>query len=544
MEVLNNERTLDSVMNNHILRCTNDRRLKCISSHFPELIECGNTGYLSLWKYYDKSPHKYYSRYAFSQFREWLSKQYMHSPMELLAYLKSQYDDFSRAILCYNEICGYPWHEWFDVSNEYERLKFIDMHIHSAYVRLAETVLCPLLKIIAHFRRVKRGKPTVRLDIYNIMEELKNTEYGSIISCYWHTIRNAIAHGGITYYYLEIQYNDRNSSERIADRHMIKLFDAMLDTCSGLLFALSVFLLSHLDELKKLPRRLLIEELQSVTRNPWWDIVGCVHGQLPGLDQLIIYADVKTFDPPKVNLLAFQTGVLAERYAPGFDRYLVLLNSGSSHCGWAGFNGSELAKLREAKEMRLDPYLRALENGNVYFMCNKKVPKILSQSEVLLKSLSVHLPVALDDVKKNLGICSIYPRSASLHSNGAFGVLSGSVYITSPSNKVVRDDIRRNCWRIVRSIWNMAIRKDKRILSISHFMLGYARIGVYSSDRRRREYDTYGLGPDLICTIQENRTGRIKSPDIINSEIEEYRRFRIAWNRAWIEKDQEAGREI
>ncbi len=45
----------------------------------------------------------------------------------------------------------------------------------------------------------------------------------------------------------------------------------------------------------------------------------------------------------------------------------------------------------------------------------------------------------------------------------------------------------------------------------------------------------FGLGPELICTIQLQHIRRIKALDIIGSTIEVSGDWRIAWNRAWIE---------
>ncbi len=524
-------------MQNNLLRYINERRIQHISITFPELGACDHSGFLSLWKYIDVAPYKYYSKLTLSQFQKWLLNKYNTNRKELLSYLKSQYDAFSRAMLCYNDICGYKWHEWFDVSNEYERLKFIDLHIHSAYLRLAETVLSPLLKIIAHFLRIERGKTSEGLDIYNIVEELKGTPYESFGVSYSHIIRNAIAHGQIRYYHLAIDYSARSKSIRIDDSQMITLLDNMLDTCSALICALSIFLFLHFRELKKLPRQLLIEELQYVTRNPWWEINGCVQGQIPGADQLIIYANTNTNDQHKVNLLAFQTGVLAERYAPGFDRYFVHIGNGSSTCGWASFNGKVLGHLRKSQEVRLDQYLHALDDGTIFFMPGNRAGRITSRLDTLAKSLAVHFPMALDDIMKNMDRCKIYPRIAKMHIRIKYCYLEGAVYIDAHGKPIVKDDIRKNCARIIKAVWNMAKRQKKATFGLSFLPLGHARVGVYCSDRRRREYEIYGLGRDLICTVQESRDKRIKSPDIFGSEIEECGRFRIAWNKSWLQRD-------
>jgi hypothetical protein len=65
--------------------------------------------------------------------------------------------------------------------------------------------------------------------------------------------------------------------------------------------------------------------------------------------------------------------------------------------------------------------------------------------------------------------------------------------------------------------------------------LGYARVAIFSSDFRRRRLSSFGLNPELVCTVQLQRIRRIKSPDIMGATIETSGKWRIAWNRAWID---------
>jgi len=53
-----------------------------------------------------------------------------------------------------------------------------------------------------------------------------------------------------------------------------------------------------------------------------------------------------------------------------------------------------------------------------------------------------------------------------------------------------------------------------------------------------RKLESYGLGPDLIGTVQIQKIKRIKAPDIIGSSIEQIGKFRFAWNKAWRELKQ------
>ena len=49
----------------------------------------------------------------------------------------------------------------------------------------------------------------------------------------------------------------------------------------------------------------------------------------------------------------------------------------------------------------------------------------------------------------------------------------------------------------------------------------------------------FGLGRNLVCTIQVKRIQRIRSPDIMGSTVEQLGGYRIAWNRAWLEENKD-----
>lgn len=60
--------------------------------------------------------------------------------------------------------------------------------------------------------------------------------------------------------------------------------------------------------------------------------------------------------------------------------------------------------------------------------------------------------------------------------------------------------------------------------------LGLAHVSVFSRDLRLRRLKSYGLGPDLICTLSQYRDPRKKIIDILGSRVEIHRGVRIAWN--------------
>ena len=155
-----------------------------------------------------------------------------------------------------------------------------------------------------------------------VMQELEEDPTICCIRPYQHTIRNGIAHGGITFLQDEIRYRDKKGNEeQFSVASIVRLFDDLLDTCNGLAAALKVFLLVSRDRGYLPPRELLVEELQEESSTPWWTIEGCVQSQVADKSQLIVYARPNSRHYPKVQWSTIQSGILAEYFAPGYDRY-------------------------------------------------------------------------------------------------------------------------------------------------------------------------------------------------------------------------------
>ena len=66
---------------------------------------------------------------------------------------------------------------------------------------------------------------------------------------------------------------------------------------------------------------MLFEELLEETRTPWWTVEGCVDSVVADKTQLVVYVRPSTRHVDKVRWSSIQTGILAEYFAPGFDRY-------------------------------------------------------------------------------------------------------------------------------------------------------------------------------------------------------------------------------
>ena len=518
------------------MRETHKRQRAELKLHFLELKSCPHEHFLLLRRYILSSPHRFYSEPVYSEFMKWLCDRDKNERKKLQDYLSDHAADVNRAFLYLEEINRYDWHDFFEKLDEYELIRFIDQEIHPSYLRLVEAVFFPFLHIVAHFSRLDRGKGTDGLDLWNTIEEIKNTNLLHSTEPYRHIVRNGIAHGGITYLQKEIRYRDKKGNEeKYDDSDVIRNFDDLLDTCNGMALALIVFLFSYKQHGYELPQQLLLAELREETKAPWWSIIGCTPSEFAGLNQLIIYARPKTSDYGKVQVSCFQTGILAELFAPGFDRYFISIRSESSLPGWATFDGKKLQKLRVSRNPRLEDYKGVIENDLIFFVPNRKLPKILSRYETYKHSFHLSWQNFLADFRKKLGATTISVRDAKIHRNSWGCVLNGSVVIGAPDKAIDKILVKKSCSRIVRKSLSHARSETSRIKIHRYLPIGYARIAVFQKDFRRRRLSGFGLKKDLICTVQLQRLKRIKSPDIFGSTIEIKGKYRIAWNKAWLD---------
>ncbi len=513
--------TIKSILENHLLKETHKRQRAELKMRFPELIDCPGQHFLMLRKYIISSPQKFYLESSYLLFLSWLKERDCLGRNALQDYLTINSAELNRAFLHLDEINKYNWHDYFDKLDDYELIRFIDQQIHPTYLRLIEAVLIPFLRIVANFLRLDRNKSTEGLNAWSVIEEVNRSSLSELTQPYRHTVRNAIAHGAIIYLMKQVCYRDQKAEETYDDTDVIRNFDDLLDTCNAITFGLSIFLFSSQSKGYILPQQLLLDELREETKTPWWEITGCVPSEISGSKQLVIYARPRTTVFNKVRFSAFQSGVLAESFAPGYDWYFFSIRSEKYWQGWAKFNGKELRRLRLQPNVQLEEYRNAIEDI-FYHVPGIKPPRFYSKFETFLFSFRLHLPYLIADIRKNFGWANIKVRQAKIHRNGWRSVLKGSVIIenSDPKAEINKDLVRKSCRRIIRDSLSYARTQHSRMAILRYLPLGFADISVFRKDYRRRRLSGFGLGKDLICTLKLRRIRCIRIIDIMGSTIE------------------------
>lgn len=530
------KQVVSNEFSNALSKELHSRRRSLLIKRFPVLSNCPHNNYLSLSNYIDRIPECFFSERCFHEYLSWLESHHKSNSLGLNNYFLKHEDKFNKAFLFLGEINRYSWHDSFEEVDDYERIKFIDQQIHPVYLRLIEAVFYPFTHLVAFFSRISRGKQTEGLEVFNTVEEARDAKFSSLDDLYRNTVRNAIAHGGLTYIEKEIRYrDDKGNEEVLSDNEIIRLVDDLVDACNGMALALKIFLFSHINDGYFLPKQIFLEQLQAETDTPWWHIVGCVPSRFASQNQLIIYARPDSRDYYKVLYSTFLSGVLAEYFAPGYDRYFFSLRSPKALPGWAAFDGRKLLEIRNKGTKVLTDYQGALENNLVFYTPKLRLPRFLGKLDTFVQSFRIHWPLVLSDLREKIGRPEIRVRTSEIHRVGWGAVLNGSIFIAGPEELTLNQDlIRRNCGRIVGAALSNA-RKDGSLLSTARYLpLRFARISVFKRNYRKRRLNNFGLGADLVAVVQVKRLTRIRAPDICGSQIEIKGKYRIAWNAAWL----------
>ena len=530
---------------NPLLRDAHARQRSELMEVFPALRTADDPQFLSLWKYLDACPQRFFSADAYKTYLDTLLQLHASRKEELLTLLHDHRAHLDNAYRHADEICAQDWHDAeIPAHDDYDRLIFIDQELHPAYLRLTEGVFKPLLHIPAHFSRLDRGKGTEGLDLHQIIQELTSTNFDHILDPYEHLMRNGIAHGGITYSSDSIQYEDKKGNRKQLDTYaIIRKLDNLLDVCNGLFLAFSIFMFTRDDERYELPANLLIDELRAATRTPYWSVVGCLAVPDAIRSQLVVHVRPDTLDRQKVQLSLFHSAIMLEKLAPGYERYFFSFRSKKCWPGYAAFDGRKLATLREANSP-LEGYGDVLEDNLLFFVPRIPLPRLLAKLGSLWLSYKIHWPLITNDVREKLGSLDLIVRSSNIHRNGWGIVLDARVVVGREIQNLNQDVVRRNCAKIVRNGARIGRAKLSFFNICKYLPLGFCRIHVYRKDHRTRRLSSFGLANDLVCTIQVQRIRRIRSPDILGSTIETKGRYRIAWNRSWLEDSSDLPEEL
>lgn len=523
-------------MINPIVEPRNKHYCDIIKNSFNEMSYCSHNHYVLLYKYIKNVPEQYFSFESFRLLFNWLNTTRHQQKDQLLEFVNLNHPQLSKAFLFLRQINSMTLHDSvIDSVDDYDLMKKIDEEIHPLYLRLVEAVLAQFIKPIAFFSRLQRDKPVDGLDIYNLVQEVELTPLKEITIAYNHIIRNGIAHGGIRYLEKQIEYSDKKGRTVIVDyRQIIELFDNLVDICNGLAKAYKEFFLIFIDDGYVIPQDIYVEELIEETKSPWWRIEGCIDSVNLFGTQLIIYSRPNTTDYSKVLFFSVQTAILSEYLHQGYDRYFISLKSHKCYSGFAKFSGKEMKRLREENIDDITAFKNILEEPGLFYIPKRKYFKFFYKLDSFYRSFQIQSEMFIDYWYRNIAKTKYHVKNARMHINGYRMVLSGEIVLTCFNCDDIQTYIKKHCRTLTMNVFRTA-KKDTTLPFIQKLLpLGYSRISIFTKEMRKRRLNGFGLGKELICTIQVSKIKRIRSPDIYESTIEQIGKYRIGWNKNWL----------
>lgn len=507
-------------------------------STFPEANIGPGTSAAALLPYVARRPQLYFDRDCYGLYIRWLLSCDKSGRSALRGALSTRGIDHS--LLSLREVNSQTWHDQ-DIGGaaDYDNFRVVDRHVHPAYLRLVESVLIPLARPVAEFSRVRRGKSAAPLRAWDIVQELQGTSYSRLVASYRHVMRNGIAHGDVTFGDREIRYRDLRGNEYSSGLdEVVRLVDDLLDECNGMVAALKVFLRYASGGSYRVPLQLQLEELQEESRTPWWSVDGCVESEvLSGDRQLIVFCRASSMRYKTVQWSAFRCGVLAECFAPGYDRYFVAIRAARTMSGWAAFRGKELRLAREKAER--DPqdhsgYGSVLEEPGVFFKPRVRIPDGVARLGTLWWFVRTAWSAIKARLASELSRPTLACRDVEVHRNGWRAVVRGSVVLSGVEPEDTVAVLRRYRRYILRKV-----RRHARRTAGGWWVLclptGYSALKVYTRDFRLRRLKRFGLGAELVGVLYLWRIQRVEHVEIVGATVETAGAWRLAWNRAWLE---------
>ncbi|NOT73481.1 MAG: hypothetical protein HOP08_01045 [Cyclobacteriaceae bacterium] len=494
------------------------------------------TDHLSLIHYVNSSPKKFYDRNAFDVYSNFLKLANSENPEILEVIINDLGQDINNANYILNEIDVKPIHDTILPANDLETLDFMDTQIHFNLLRIYESPFYSFLFIPAKYKRIKRGASAEGLDLYNVVEELKKTEFSFIQDVYNSLLRNGIGHGKTLPSQNSIVYTDKKgNSVEFQIRDVIRIFDDLVDMTNAFCLALRIFLFSKSESTTKprfnIPRAFLTEELKTTCQSPGWQVLNTFEGTAIGnRRQLTVYVKNENRDFDKVRFYCFHTAYLAESLTQDYDRIFISLLSSHALPGWAAFNGVRLRELREVKTTNLTDYANVLEDNLIAFRPNVNLPKIFYRIGGMRDAFLISFGLQMQKRSPRF----IEVRDSYHHSKGSYLVIGDASVVLS---HVPQEDkvffIRRNLKVIINEVKKFTTRQYS-VFSVNNYLpVKYARIFIYDSNNRVRNLRHSGLIPELIAAIHINTARNIKTIDLINCTVEQTGAIKIYWHNNW-----------
>ncbi|WP_160137515.1 hypothetical protein [Chryseobacterium sp. c4a] len=499
-----------------------EKKKKAILDNFPELKVCKHDNFYSLSEYIYESPSKFYDKKIYRELNFFL-ENLIDDPNNFLAFLKILNDlafEFNHAVKTMNELNLKDIHENLLPDNDAELMYFFSEKIVYEYLKITDVVLLGFLKPIAYYLRIKNNKGIDNLDIYNCIDTLKKHNiFNDLTNKYNNTIRNAIAHGGVTFESSTIKFKDKKDTKSFYASRFIKEFDDLINCTNALILAYKKILFQYLDVLLNhniaIPASIMEIELRHKANHQDWNIIHSYDSEIPKGKQYNVLVETNLNSRKFMNFSAVYTAITLENLLPKkYDNFFIQIKTKYQLSCWQVI---DLEKLREHFTGK-----KVIITDGTYFFEEKYLAE-KKDSIKIYKTVLFHKNIDRNKV--------IDVRYIKHHSKKYYNVIENAGVFLNITDDQIENFIRNKTREIVSLVKSEKRKKYSNNFKEYFFPDKYLQIHIYQGDLRKRSFHYGRQNKNLIATLHINETKRIKNIVPAWGIKEENKNCLIVWNK-------------
>lgn len=499
-----------------------ERKKKIILDKFPELNACKHDNFHSLGEYIYESPSKFYNKNIYTDVNLYF-ESLVDNPNDLLDFFKILNNlsfEFNHAIKTMNELNLKAIHENLLPSNEAELMYFFSEKIVYEYLKINDVVLLGLIKPIAYFLRVTNKKGTDNLDIYNCIDTLKKYQiFDDLTNIYNNTLRNAIAHGGVTFESSVIKFKDRKDTKAFYASDFIKEFDNLTDIVNAIILVYKKVIFQYLDVLVNhgitVPSSIMEIELRYKANHYGWKIIHSYDSEIPKGKQYNLLVESNLNSRKFMNFSAVYTAITLENLLPKkYDNFFIQIKTKYKLSCWQII---DLEKLRE----HYTGEKVIITDGTFFFE-----EKYFGEKKDLLKIYKTSFFQNYTDKNKIVNV-----RYIKHHNKKSYNVIENAGIFLDISDEKIEDYIRNKSKDIISLVKSEKRKKHTTNLKEFIFPDKYLQIHIYNNDLRKRSFRDARRNNHLVATLHINNTKKINNVLPAWGVKEENKNCLIIWNK-------------
>jgi hypothetical protein len=412
---------------------------------------------------------------------------------------------------------------------------------HPEYLRHNEHIFGNLLSL--YWSVLKKKSVQGSFDIRAAVNLVESKGHQSILLGYDDRIRNAIAHGQVTFKGLgSIQYGNDNANYSIQSSEFLRIFDSLWRTCNSLTIAVLLFLARNEQEIKtkgiSLPPSLIAFIASSIIERKTLSITGAIESEnyLAG-KQLHIFVRTSylrrewvLYDCMRISALLLKHG------ANGYDRFLFDIDQAKNVSSQVIIKSTVLANLLENPTTPLEKMSEALNDSPLLWFNESQLLHRLKSWKEIFSSLGELHWKDVENQWENLGlrVSNQSYRIIKVKNQSTDKIRRIQVYAVLNNHEFVddRNFIKRVVKKIIKRASKMTFKKESNFsgrFSIYGYPT-YVWVSLYKNDGTYRWITSDGwLGGNLIAT-GEKVFSYFKPPISIKNPEEIWKGIRIRYS--------------